>query len=69
MVSASIKVREIHCASCENTIRAVLGRLDGVRAVVPSAARGEVRVQFDEAKVSEDQLRAALAEVGYEPVC
>ena len=68
MASASIKVREIHCASCENTIRTALGQLDGVRMVVPTAQRSEVRVSYDEARVSEEQLRSALSEVGYEPV-
>lgn len=68
MASVSIKVGEIRCASCENTIRRALGRLDGVRAVVPSAERNDVRVSYDDALVSEDELRATLSEVGYEPV-
>lgn len=68
MASTSIKVKQIHCSSCEHTIRTALGRLDGVRTVVPSAARNDVRVSFDEAKLSEDRLRAALSEVGYEPI-
>lgn len=68
MASISIRVKEIHCASCAHTIRIALGRLDGVRTVVPSAERNGVRVNFDEAKLSEDRLRAALGEVGYEPL-
>ncbi|MGH2449648.1 MAG: heavy-metal-associated domain-containing protein, partial [Chloroflexota bacterium] len=30
MADATIAVKEIHCASCENTIRVALSRLDGV---------------------------------------
>lgn len=68
MASTTIAVKEIHCASCENTIRMALSRLDGVRAVKPDAASNEVRVSYDEAKVDEAGLRRALAEVGYDPV-
>lgn len=68
MASTSIKVREIHCESCEHTIRTALGALAGVRAVVASAQRGDVRVSFDEATVSEQRLRETLSEVGYEPI-
>lgn len=68
MASTTIQVKEIHCSSCEHTIRTALGRLDGVRTVVPSAARNALRVTFDETKLSEDRLRRALAEVGYEPL-
>ena len=63
-----MKVREIHCAACENTITTALGKLPGVAPVAPSAQRNEVRVNFDDAVVSEQQLRATLAEVGYEPI-
>jgi copper chaperone CopZ len=35
MTTTTITVREIHCGGCENTIRAALPRLDGVRGVQP----------------------------------
>lgn len=68
MASTTIKVKEIHCSSCENTIRTALARLDGVRAVRPEHARNDVRVTYDEAQVDEARLRQALVELGYEPV-
>lgn len=68
MALTTIAVQEIHCASCEHTIRSALGRLDGVRSVRPDAARNEVRVSYDETKIDEAGLRRRLAEVGYEPV-
>lgn len=67
MALSSIPVRGIRCASCENTIRTALGRLEGVRAVRPRADSNEVRINYDEAKINEKQLRAALAELGYGP--
>ena len=68
MVTRTFKVSEIHCASCENTIQTALSRLPGVAVVVPSAERNDVRISFDDSKLTEDQLRAQLAEVGFEPV-
>jgi len=68
MVTRTFKVDEIHCASCENTIRTALSRVPGVGVVVPSAERNDVKVSFDDTRVDEEQLRAALADVGFEPV-
>lgn len=68
MVTRTFRVAEIHCGSCENTIRTSLSRIPGVAAVLPSAERNDVRVSFDDARVSEQQLREALAGVGFQPV-
>lgn len=68
MVTRTFKVNQIHCTSCENTIRTALSRLPGVALVAPSAERSDVKVSFDDAKVGEEQLRAALEEAGFEPV-
>ena len=68
MANTTIRVQEIHCASCENTIRTALGRAPGVQSVAPSQATNEVRIHFDPSRITEEQLRRRLAEVGYEPV-
>ena len=68
MVTRTFKVNQIHCAGCENTIRTALSRVPGVTLVAPSAERNDVKVSFDDAKVGEDELRAALEEAGFEPV-
>jgi copper chaperone len=68
MITRTIEVDEIHCGGCENTIQSALSRLPGVAQVVASAERNDVRVSFDDNKVSEDQLRERLEEVGFAPV-
>ena len=68
MTTRTFQVNEIHCASCENTIRTALSRLPGVSLVVPSAETNDVKVGFDDSKVTEDELRARLGEVGFQPV-
>jgi len=67
MITRTFKVNEIHCASCENTIRTALSRLPGVAVVVASAGRNDVKVSFDATLVAEDQLRVALGDAGFEP--
>ena len=67
-VTATIPVKEIHCESCEHAIRTALTQLDGVLQVSPSAKTNQVKVSYDELALNEDDLRAKLAEVGYEPV-
>lgn len=64
----TFKVVEIHCANCENTIRTTLSRLPGVRLVVPSADTNDVKVSFDDTKLTEEELRARLGEIGFEAV-
>lgn len=66
--TTTITVGEIHCESCENTIRTALSALDGVIQVAPSAKTNQVKVSFDEQAISEDDLKERLSEVGYEPV-
>jgi len=68
MITRTFKVDEIHCASCEKTIRTALSRLPGVAVVVPSAERNDVRVSFDDTRTAEEQLLAALRDAGFEPV-
>lgn len=66
--NTTIPVREIHCAGCEHTISTALAGVHGVLRVIPSAERNDVRVSFDESAVGEPELRAKLAEIGFEPV-
>ncbi len=65
---STFRVAEIHCANCEHTIRTALSRVAGVNLVVPSAETNEVKVSFDDTKVTEDELRARLGAAGFEPV-
>lgn len=68
MAETRIRVQQIHCNSCENTIRKAIGRLECVRSVTPDQQTNEVRVLFDERSVNEQQIRARLDEIGYTPV-
>jgi copper chaperone CopZ len=66
VITKTLKIREIHCEGCENTIRSGLSILPGVVQVVPSFERNDVRVSFDDATISEAELRHHLEELGYD---
>ncbi|HEX6266237.1 MAG TPA: heavy metal-associated domain-containing protein [Burkholderiales bacterium] len=57
---------KIHCAGCESRIAAGLRRLPGVEDVQASAETQRVRVAIDPARTSEDEVRARLAQLGYQ---
>jgi len=67
MSTVTIAVREIHRGCCENTIRTMLSRMEGVRCAQPDYRTSRARVAYDEARVSEAWLREALAGIGLDP--
>ena len=62
---AIIPARRIHCDSCSARIIEGRSGIPGVRRVEPDVARKEVLVAYEPARVSEDELRGQLAELGY----
>lgn len=57
---------KIHCAGCETRIASALRRLPGVEEVQASAETQRVNVTIDSARTSEDEVRARLAQLGYQ---
>jgi copper chaperone len=57
--------QKIHCAGCEQRIDNALHRLEGVREVKASFQTQEVTVTIDETKLSPEQVRAKLEQLGY----
>jgi copper chaperone len=58
--------QKIHCASCEQRIDIALHRLEGVQEVEASFRTQEVTVEIDDSKLTPDQVRAKLEQLGYE---
>ncbi|MBX3049071.1 MAG: heavy-metal-associated domain-containing protein [Anaerolineales bacterium] len=57
-------VPKIHCANCVHTVETELSELPGVESVKANNVDQKVMVSFD-APASDDQIRAALAEINY----
>lgn len=55
----------LHCASCEQRVARVLGRLSGVRQVRADAGSQRIEVLFDPARVDERAIAERLGLLGY----
>jgi len=64
MKNATIKVNGMHCRSCEMLIVDSLNDL-GIGKVEVSHQKGEVKVEFDESKVTLEQIKDAIKKEGY----
>lgn len=67
MTQTTMKVPRIHCDGCVNTVTTAVRKLPGVAKVEASEVTKEVRVEFDPAQVSEENIRRTLMLVGYPP--
>jgi copper chaperone CopZ len=56
------------CGHCEARVKKALLALDGVKAAEASAAKGEVRISYDESKVTRDMIAGAIDDAGYDLV-
>jgi copper chaperone len=60
MASTILNVPDISCEHCERTITSSLAPVSGVRQVQVDIPKKQVRVDFDESKVSVDQMKDLL---------
>lgn len=60
-----LRAEGFSCPSCVTTIERKVGRLDGVSAVTVRFASSRIEVEHDAARVSVDDLVAAVVAAGY----
>lgn len=63
--STTLTAPDISCSHCVATVTEAVGALAGVERVAASEETKQVVVEYDEQRVSESQIRAALDEAGY----
>jgi len=59
-----IPARRMHCDACARRIDTALGKIEGVRSVKANAARKEVVIAYESARVTEEHLRGELETMG-----
>lgn len=59
-------VKGMTCASCSSRVEKVVGKMDGVNDVVVNLATEKMTVDFDQDKVSVDQIEEKVKKAGYE---
>jgi copper chaperone len=60
-----LKVPDMTCGHCELSVQEALDELDGVERAKADHATGNVKVGYDEDKVSIEQMGDAIGEAGY----
>lgn len=65
MRKKALNIQGIHCASCVRTIEQAVGKLPGVRKAAVNLSLSKLYVEYDEEKVSLNQIKKAVKEKGY----
>ena len=65
MKNITFNVKGMHCSSCEMLLAEGLADA-GAKSAKASWKAGTIEVEYDEKKVSEQQLRQAIHKEGYE---
>ena len=66
METTTIKVDGMSCGGCVKSVTGVLTARDGVASADVSLERKQAVVEFDAAKVTRDQLKAAIEDAGFD---
>ena len=65
MVKQVFRVTDMHCTNCVMRIEGLEDDLPGVQRVRASYKKQQVEVEYDENRVSADQIVAAIQQLGY----
>lgn len=65
-MTVTLNVQGMSCGHCKAAVTNALKGLDGVKEVEVHLENGTVDVNYDESKVTLDQMKAAIEEQGYE---
>ena len=66
MINEVIKVDGMSCDHCRNTIESALAKINGVRSAEVDLDKNEVRVDYDDNKVSMKEMKDAIEDQGYD---
>lgn len=68
MVKKTIAVLGMRCAGCSASVEDTLRKMDGVVSANVNLAARSALIEFDEKKVAPEQMKAALADLGFDMV-
>ena len=68
MLKKTFSVPDMHCSNCSMKLESLEDVLDGVKAINASYHKQQMVVEFDETRISEEQIIAAAKKKGYTAV-
>jgi len=64
-VKKTFRIPDMHCSACVMKLEGLEDDLPGVRMVQASYQKQSLLVEFDDSKVSEEEIRKAIQGLGY----
>lgn len=65
MTKKRFQIQGMHCVGCAMTIDGALEDMQGIQAATTHYARQVVDVEYDDRKVTDEQILATIQDAGY----
>jgi copper chaperone CopZ len=65
MIKKKFQITDMHCSNCAMNIENLEDELDGVRSISASYQKGQMVVEFDETRISDEAIIEAVKKKGY----
>ena len=66
MLKKTFRIPDMHCANCSMRIEGIEDDLPGIKEVSASYHKQQMVVEYDETRLSDDQIIAAVKKKGYQ---
>jgi copper chaperone CopZ len=66
MTRKAYTITNMICPACVNHLEALEDELEGILFIKANYRKQHMELEFDESRISEGEIRAAIAELGYE---
>ena len=67
MTKLDIHIEGMHCGACATGIQMLVSQMDGVKNIFVDYEGKKGTVEFDETKVTKEQIFKSIEELGYKP--
>jgi copper chaperone CopZ len=68
MIKKTFKVPDMSCTNCAMKLESLEDSLDGVREINASYHKLQMTVEYDETRLSDEQIIAAVKKKGYQAI-
>jgi copper chaperone CopZ len=68
MIKKTFKVPDMSCSNCAMKLESLEDTLEGVREIHASYHKLQMTVEYDESKLTDEQIIAAVKKKGYQAV-
>ena len=66
MIQQKFRIIGMHCTACVMRVEGLEDDLPGVRRVKANYRKGQMEIEYDEARVSSTEIIAAVEQLGYQ---